>query len=45
LRGSGFKDEPKIGRHADPLFPAVKGTGLVGYSTKAQQIERNLGVD
>jgi hypothetical protein len=44
-RGSGFKDEPKIGRSADPLFPAGKAGGLFGQSTKARQIERNLGVD
>ena len=44
-RGPGFKDEPKIGRPANPLFPANKATGLWGYSTKARQIERNLGVE
>jgi hypothetical protein len=41
LRGPAFKDEPKIGRHAD----AKKSDSMFGFSTKAQQIERNLGVE
>jgi hypothetical protein len=44
-RGPGFKDEPKIGRRNDSLFPANKGNSAFGFSTKAQQIERNLGVE
>jgi hypothetical protein len=44
-RGPGFKDQPNIGRSADPLFPATKGNGFFGQSTKARQIERNLGVE
>jgi hypothetical protein len=45
-RGPGFNDEPKIGRKPveTPLAPN-QGASLYGYSTKARQIEQNLGVE
>lgn len=44
-RGPGFKDEPTIGRRNPSLNPSSKGNSAFGFSTKAQQIERNLGVE
>lgn len=45
-RGSSFQDEPKIGRKPveTPLAPN-QGASLYGFSTKARQIEQNLGVE
>lgn len=45
-RGPAFHDEPKIGRKPveSPLAPN-QGASLYGFSTKARQIERNLGVE
>ncbi len=45
-RGPSFHDEPKIGRKPveTPLAPN-QGASLYGFSTKARQIEQNLGVD
>ena len=45
-RGPAFRDEPKIGRKPleSPLAPN-QGASLYGFSTKARQIEQNLGVE
>jgi hypothetical protein len=45
-RGPSFTDEPKIGRKTveTPLAPN-QGATLYGYSSKARQIEQNLGVE
>jgi hypothetical protein len=45
LRGPSFKDEPKIGRSSSPRTASAGGGNMFGFSTKAQQIERNLGVE
>jgi hypothetical protein len=38
--------EPKIGRKpVDSSLTPNRGASLYGYSTKARQIEQNLGVD
>ena len=45
-RGPGFKDEPKIGRKpVDSTLAPNQGASLYGFSTKARQIEQNLGVE
>lgn len=46
LRGSAFNDEPKIGRKTvDPTMSPNQGASVYGFSTKARQIEQNLGVE
>lgn len=45
LRGSAFADEPKIGRKSsDAAMAPNQGASVYGFSTKARQIEQNLGV-
>jgi hypothetical protein len=46
LRGPAFNDEPKIGRKpVDSTVSPNQGASLYGFSTKARQIEGNLGVE
>jgi hypothetical protein len=45
LRGPSFQDEPKIGRSSSPKTASAASGNMFGFSTKAQQIERNLGVE
>ena len=45
-RGPGFTDEPKIGRKpVDSKLAPNQGASLYGFSSKARQIEQNLGVE
>lgn len=46
LRGPAFSDEPKIGRKSsDAALAPNQGASVYGFSTKARQIEQNLGVE
>jgi hypothetical protein len=46
LRGPSFHDEPKIGRKSvDSSLTPNRGASVYGYSSKARQIEQNLGVE
>lgn len=46
IRGTPFKDEPKIGRKpAEGALTPNRGASLYGFSNKARQIEKNLGVE
>ena len=46
VRGSPFKDEPKIGRTTpNTSITPNRPASLYGFSSKARQIEQNLGVE